>query len=74
VPATTLKAWASFKPDRIGAGTIYHLAMERGWQPEQTCVSMAACPKTGTIRRPLLARLDVTAAVPSAPRPRRRSR
>ncbi|ALI54009.1 PriCT-2 domain-containing protein [Celeribacter marinus] len=34
VPATTAKAWASFKPDRIGAGTIYHLAMERGWQPD----------------------------------------
>lgn len=34
VPATTAKAWASFKPDRIGAGTIYHLAMERGWHPD----------------------------------------
>lgn len=34
VPAMTAKAWASFKPDRIGAGTIYHLAMERGWQPD----------------------------------------
>lgn len=34
VPATTARAWASFKPDRIGAGTIYHLAMERGWQPD----------------------------------------
>ena len=34
VPAVTAKAWASFKPDRIGAGTIYHLAMERGWQPD----------------------------------------
>jgi hypothetical protein len=34
VPATTAKAWASFRPDRIGAGTIYHLAMERGWQPD----------------------------------------
>ncbi|KGL03136.1 DUF3987 domain-containing protein [Thalassobacter sp. 16PALIMAR09] len=33
VSAATAKAWASFKPDRIGAGTIYHLAMERGWQP-----------------------------------------
>ncbi len=33
VPPATAKAWASFKPDRIGAGTIYHLAMERGWQP-----------------------------------------
>ena len=34
VPAATVKAWASFKPDRIGAGTIYHLAMTRGWQPD----------------------------------------
>lgn len=34
VPATTLKAWTSFKPDRIGAGTIYHLALERGWKPD----------------------------------------
>ena len=34
VPATTAKAWASFKPDRIGAGTIYHLAMGQGWQPD----------------------------------------
>jgi hypothetical protein len=33
-PDTTAKAWASFKPDRIGAGTIYHLAMARGWHPE----------------------------------------
>lgn len=33
-PDGTAKAWASFKPDRIGAGTIYHLAMERGWHPE----------------------------------------
>ena len=34
VPSTTLKAWTSFKPDRIGAGTIYHLASERGWKPD----------------------------------------
>ncbi|OYU73633.1 MAG: hypothetical protein CFE32_20370, partial [Alphaproteobacteria bacterium PA3] len=33
-PATTAKSWTSFRPDRIGAGTIYRLAMERGWQPE----------------------------------------
>jgi hypothetical protein len=33
VPQATVKAWISFKPDRIGAGTIYHLAMEHGWQP-----------------------------------------
>ena len=34
MPAATVKALASFKPDRIGAGTIYHLAMERGWQAD----------------------------------------
>lgn len=59
VPATTAKAWASFKPDRIGAGTIYHLAMERGWQPDASLRldGSAACdgkhPAAG-----LLSRLD----------------
>ena len=33
-PGATVKAWASFKPARIGAGTIYHLAMEKGWRPD----------------------------------------
>jgi hypothetical protein len=32
--AFTARSWASFKPNTIGAGTIYHLAMERGWKPE----------------------------------------
>ncbi|WRH63827.1 MAG: DUF3987 domain-containing protein [Fuscovulum sp.] len=72
VPATTMKAWASFKPDRIGAGTIYHIAMERGWQPDPdlrldgSIVEEGDHPAAG-----LLARLDVTAAAaspaPSAP-------
>ncbi len=34
VPATTAKAWASFRPNSIGAGTIYRLAMDRGWKPD----------------------------------------
>ena len=51
MPSTTAKAWASFKPDRIGAGTIYHLAMERGWQPEPDLRLDGACPKEGAIRR-----------------------
>lgn len=33
-PATTDKAWRSFKPEHIGAGTIYGYALERGWVPE----------------------------------------
>ena len=34
VPATTAKAWRSFRPNRIGAGTIYGHALERGWVPD----------------------------------------
>lgn len=68
VPATTMKAWASFKPDRIGAGTIYHLAMERGWQPEPALRLDGSLPEDGDHPAAgLLARLDVTTAVPSSP-------
>ncbi len=61
-PAITEKAWGSFRPERIGAGTIYHLAMERGWKPDPGMVldgsqPIDEChPASG-----LLARLDVTA-------------
>ena len=57
VSAATAKAWASFKPDRIGAGTIYHLAIERGWQPDASlCLDGAvACdgehPAAGLLSR-----------------------
>ncbi|MDN2584046.1 PriCT-2 domain-containing protein [Aquibium sp. ELW1220] len=70
VPAITTKAWASFKPDRIGAGTIYHLAMERGWQPEPELRLDGSVgddvehPAAG-----LLCRLGVAAATPAAPAP-----
>ena len=62
VPVTTAKAWASFRPDRIGAGTIYHLAMERGWQPDAeirldgSILDDADHPAAG-----LLSKLDMTA-------------
>jgi len=72
VPATTMKAWASFKPDRIGAGTIYHLAMERGWRPEPDLRLDGSLPDGGGHPAAgLLARLDVAAvATPvSAPTP-----
>jgi len=60
VPATTAKAWASFKPDRIGAGTIYHLAMERGWQPDASlCLDGAAACDGEHPAAGLLSRLGV---------------
>ena len=31
---TTAKSWRSFAPQRIGAGTLYKLALDNGWQPE----------------------------------------
>jgi len=34
----TGKSWVGFKPTSIGAGTIYHLAMERGWKPDAALV------------------------------------
>ncbi|WP_412507307.1 PriCT-2 domain-containing protein [Roseovarius sp. SYSU LYC5161] len=60
VPAATAKAWASFKPDRIGAGTIYHLAMERGWQPNASlCLDGSAACDGAHPAAGLLSRLDV---------------
>ena len=32
---TTAKSWSSFAPQRIGAGTIYKLALDQGWVPAQ---------------------------------------
>ena len=43
-PAFTAKTWAGLKAERIGAGTIYHLAMERGWRPDPALVLDGAAP------------------------------
>ena len=44
-PAVTAKSWADFKPTSIGAGTIYHLAMERGWKPDATLKLNGGAPR-----------------------------
>ncbi|MBF0182653.1 MAG: DUF3987 domain-containing protein, partial [Magnetococcales bacterium] len=38
VPAATERAWASFHPMVIGAGTIYHLAQKHGWRPDTAII------------------------------------
>ena len=43
-PAFTAKTWGGLKAERIGAGTIYHLAMERGWRPDPALVLDGAAP------------------------------
>jgi hypothetical protein len=45
VAAETEKAWSGFKPNRIGAGTIYRLAMEQGWKPDASLVLDGAAPR-----------------------------
>ena len=70
MPATTAKAWASFKPDRIGAGTIYHLAMERGWQPDPALrLDGSVMDATEHPAAGLLSRLDVATVEPALPTP-----
>ena len=32
----TAKSWRSFTPQRIGAGTLYKLALDNGWIPDQS--------------------------------------
>ena len=71
--AFTARSWASFRPDRIGAGTIYHLAMERGWVPDGSLVldgtvaSEEAHPATAMLAKLGVGRRDATAAS-AAPR------
>ena len=38
VPDYTAKAWASFQPRAIGAGTLYHHAIANGWSPDPALV------------------------------------
>jgi hypothetical protein len=45
VPETTAKSWASFRPTSIGAGTLYHHAMERGWKPDPALVLDGSAPR-----------------------------
>ena len=64
-PTFTAKTWSSFRPTAIGAGTIYHLAMERGWRPDPALVL------NGTVasddQHPAAGLIAKTAPTPSAP-------
>ena len=43
--ALTSKTWTGFKPKSIGAGTLYHHAMERGWKPDAALVLDGSAPR-----------------------------
>lgn len=75
VPATTLKAWRSFKPDRIGAGSIYYFAGQFGWVPPADMIlngalaeAVAAAPAQAMLDR-LAAKIEPTPAAAPEPEP-----
>jgi hypothetical protein len=45
VPDTTAKAWGSFRPTAIGAGTLYHHAIAAGWKPDPALVLDGTAPR-----------------------------
>ena len=62
-PAFTMKTWAGLRPERIGAGTLYHLAMERGWKPDAALVLDGTAPKNAVHPAAgLLAKVEATPA------------
>ena len=68
--AFTAKTWAGLKAERIGAGTIYHLAMERGWKPDPALVLDGAAPADAVHPAAgLLAKVQVAEPMPAAPAP-----
>jgi hypothetical protein len=67
VPETTAKTWASLKPERIGAGSIYHHALAGGWNPDPALVLNGGILVNGRHpARAMLERLELSAAPTTA--------
>lgn len=69
--AFTAKTWAGLRAKRIGAGTIYHLAMERGWRPRRWC---STAPRRSTAYTPRPGCSPACSSWPFRPRRLRRRR
>jgi hypothetical protein len=68
VVETTAKAWESFRPTSIGAGTIYHHAMAAGWSPDPALVLNGEIQVNGRHpARALLDKLEPAASAPPSP-------
>ena len=66
---TPERRWASLRPHSIGAGSIYAMAMERGWVPPAEITLNAAAAERAAQPHPaagLLARVEAS-ALPPAP-------
>ena len=68
-PAFTAKTWAGFKPKRIGAGTLYHHAIERGWKPDAALVLDGSAPRDAA--QPAAGLLAAIGAAPAEQESRR---
>jgi hypothetical protein len=69
-PAVTARNWAGFKPTSIGAGTLYHHAMARGWKPDAALVLDGSAPRDAVHPAAgLLAKVqgDPVASMPARP-------
>lgn len=69
-PAVSAKTWTGFKPISIGAGTLYHHAMARGWKPDAALVLDGSAPRDAVHPAAgLLAKVQVDpeASMPSHP-------
>jgi len=74
VPEFTLETWKSLKPQRIGAGTIYHHALAGGWVPDPALVLNGGILVNGQHpARGLLERLTAPAAASAPPPPPQRT-
>jgi hypothetical protein len=61
VRETTITAWQGLKPTRIGAGTLYKLALEAGWEPAPSLQLNGALATNGAHpAKELLQMLDST--------------
>lgn len=74
---TTAKSWRSFAPQRIGAGTLYKLALDNGWRPEPALQLNGAVVTNGhhparemlkalQIMEPITAEPEAGSALPAA--------
>jgi hypothetical protein len=57
-PAFSLKQWASFHPTSIGAGSIYHLARQAGWQCPPDMIMNATAAEQADAPHPAAGLID----------------
>src|SRR5262249_43244420 len=65
-PEVAAAHWRSFRPERIGAGTLYRAAYNNGWQPAPDLILRASIAAAEGIELRLRPTLEFPVAPPSA--------